>query len=553
MFPVFKYTLKKYAVAKSTWIITALSVIISGVIGGYLPFSLINTSHSDAYQTYGIISTVIVSSITAMLSIFISIFSGFKAASMYKDEVEDGTFLVLLSKPHTRRQIIFGKWLALQAISLIYTFITILAFIIFVSVFDSGDEIHGLAENGISTLSSKIFEIGGIMWAILIVMSLIFSSIAILLSTKLSVGGTVGAAISMGIIIPVSSLIAIFTRTVPYEKLYNPEPSKLQITLQGAKRAIESEPTIPDVERKVIQDIIDGATKDLGDFTDAITKSPISIYNLGISTDDTDTFRAAWVIDFNFQVKRLAAIAAEKATPAIVKAILDDEHKINLGPDVSHTSTPVMAKDDQFHLKAVDTNYDNPVPSEITRAIMNVLGEYVPMDSKTHAAPGSFWRIAQIGHDLKNKIETAMNLPIDAKFQNLLKNLHRTFSDMQDPIEWLIHHHDMDKAYNNISPRLPLPTSEQIDAMYNAVYPSTSTIMIGSKKHRVPFELSKVLGDHEWILAKMIAIANHKENSLVKIESVEYVNKFTILWIYLLIAFTLVPISYFVVKKQDFR
>jgi ABC-type transport system involved in multi-copper enzyme maturation permease subunit len=80
---------------------------IFGLVGG-LVFGRIKTEtiSSSSYQF------VLISALTGMISMFAllgAIFVGFKGAQMFKDEVEDGTFLIALSKPQSRGKIIFQK------------------------------------------------------------------------------------------------------------------------------------------------------------------------------------------------------------------------------------------------------------------------------------------------------------------------------------------------------------------------------------------------------------------------------------------------------------
>ena len=104
---VYNYTMKKYLKATSTYVIALLSFIIVFVVGAYLPYQGMGSKTSP--QAYGERVIMVVSSITVFMSIFASVFAGFKSATMFKDEVENGTFLVVLSKPITRTRLIIVK------------------------------------------------------------------------------------------------------------------------------------------------------------------------------------------------------------------------------------------------------------------------------------------------------------------------------------------------------------------------------------------------------------------------------------------------------------
>lgn len=85
------------------------AVGIGFVVGGYLPFAFVDVKKINAPINYVKSIVAAIAGVTVFFGIFSAIFAGFKSASMYKDEVENGTFLVLLSKPLKRGQIIFGK------------------------------------------------------------------------------------------------------------------------------------------------------------------------------------------------------------------------------------------------------------------------------------------------------------------------------------------------------------------------------------------------------------------------------------------------------------
>lgn len=85
------------------------AVGIGFVVGGYLPFAFVDPKKISAPINYVKAIVAAIAGVSVFFGIFSAIFAGFKSASMYKDEVENGTFLVLLSKPLRRGQIIFGK------------------------------------------------------------------------------------------------------------------------------------------------------------------------------------------------------------------------------------------------------------------------------------------------------------------------------------------------------------------------------------------------------------------------------------------------------------
>ena len=314
MWAIYKYNLRKYIKSPSTWVILVLSCFIAGFLGGYLPYSKMNTESYSIAKDYAKTTVTIVAAMTSFLSIFVSIFAGFKASSMYKDEVEDGTFLVMLSKPITRAQIIFGKWIALQSSILVFTLLTSFTFTISTFVFDKGDTILALETLGIDPIKRHIFMVGTIMWGIIMLMGLIFSSIALLISTRLSVGTTIGFSIAIGIIIQVTTLIAMFTKKDEYTSLSSPRISwytnkynRLMGNINNIDQRLRPK---EDIGRK------------FHELEKSIVESPLGMYNIGVETKEKDSFGAAWPFDIDFQLHKLSEYASNVVVPEDIRTSL---------------------------------------------------------------------------------------------------------------------------------------------------------------------------------------------------------------------------------------
>lgn len=124
------------------------------MIAGYLPFHFVTSAKHDP-KMYSKLVLITVTSTSTFIAIFTSVFAGFKSATMYRDEIEDGTFLVMLSKPITRRKMLFAKWFALQTTIAIYALIIAVTFFITISAFDYGKNINNLHAYGTEPIASK--------------------------------------------------------------------------------------------------------------------------------------------------------------------------------------------------------------------------------------------------------------------------------------------------------------------------------------------------------------------------------------------------------------
>lgn len=373
---VYRYTLNKYLRSWSTWIIIGVSFLFTFILGGWLPFEFFNPTANSAERHYMELSIGLVAGVTTFLSIFTSIFAGFKSAQMFKDEVEDGTFLLLLSKPIPRGKIIFAKWMSLQTVMLVYTFITAFAFMIAMLSFDTGDKVSQINALGVATLSQNAPWTSMIMWAILSIFGLIFSSIALLLSTRLSTGTTIGIAIAIGVFIPMTGIISYFTKKVEVEKVANNELENTYTAMKSLDEIYnENSDALSDMLNKSIEDI-STALSNQGVNTSIIVnpnittdviwnginnsfmefynnaKSNEGLSNVGVATGQKDAYSTAWVGDLYYQVGQISSLASNISIPDSLKnnASIMPVRMINKGKvtqhvtDLINTNTDWLAK-----------------------------------------------------------------------------------------------------------------------------------------------------------------------------------------------------------------
>lgn len=311
---IYRYTLRKYIKAPSTWIILAISIFIATFLGGYLPNSKFNFDSENSTMNYAKMSIIVVAAMTSFLSLFVSVFAGFKSATMFKDEVEDGTFLIMLSKPINRSKILLGKYLALESAIIIFSLITALSFALSEIAFDVGDEVKNIHLYGIKSLKSQVWIVSAVMWGIITLMGFIFSSLGVLLSTKISVGATIGISIGLSVVIPVTSLIQTVTKKEEYKSINSYTSGK---TLLNQVQSLASLQKV--LPQKQINDLL-SQISDLNKETD----DPQGIYRLGYSTGDTNDFKNLWPFDINFQIQKLASFASDEVVSDLAKSMSAD-------------------------------------------------------------------------------------------------------------------------------------------------------------------------------------------------------------------------------------
>ncbi|MDQ7983228.1 MAG: ABC transporter permease [Spiroplasma sp.] len=203
--PIFRYTTKKIFISPSTWVILILSILILGLSWG-LPFLIINAESKIVIPwTKDLVLSLFLSSwkmfaFSGFISFMLIVFIGVKATQIFRDEIEDGTLLILVSKPISRNRIWLEKWLSFQFTLILYVFITILFGGLFLIIPKIGN----------STIYLTFLPYMGLLFGIALLFDLIISSIVLLLSLVLNSKATI--AISIGF----AALINIFSQTLEF-------------------------------------------------------------------------------------------------------------------------------------------------------------------------------------------------------------------------------------------------------------------------------------------------------------------------------------------------
>jgi ABC-type transport system involved in multi-copper enzyme maturation permease subunit len=86
-----------------------MTLIIVALIGAILPFLFLDLQAPSVIQTYKLYIVASVTTIGSATAIVSATFAAYKSVQIYKQEIEEGTFLVLVSKPINRKKIIFEK------------------------------------------------------------------------------------------------------------------------------------------------------------------------------------------------------------------------------------------------------------------------------------------------------------------------------------------------------------------------------------------------------------------------------------------------------------
>jgi len=384
---IYKQALTKYIKSISLWIVLGVSILISVLIGVWAPNHFVHLDmdapmfeNTTEISRYIILSVLAVSTTTSALCIFMAVFAGFSGAKLFKDEVEDGTFLTLLSKPTTRTKIVMYKWLALLTIMIIFTFMVSFSWTLATLGLDYGKQLH-LSIVGAEALSKKAWVIGAIMWGVLLLLTTLFSSIAILISTKLSTSATVGIVITIGVIIPTTGFIT----TTFIKSRYESTKSSWFVNNASIIKQLQDRAT-PVIDKQ-IREILNSASKnntwlsnikkqmpnfsvssiyknfnkELVETKNALEGSD-NILSFATDTQEHDGYRAASFFDLNYQVQLFSNFASDRAIPDIAKNLFTENISMINKPFLGYaslidSSRLNVSKDEEERIQIFDSAY----------------------------------------------------------------------------------------------------------------------------------------------------------------------------------------------------
>ncbi len=200
---IFKYNLKKYFRTVSTWILLFLGIGLVGL------FSLIftntwpvnSTNHNLFWEDSNkkaIFNTYLL--LTPILVVIISLFAAFKSVQLFRDEINEGSLLLVISKPISRKRILMQKWFALITIFGIFILPILATQTTIMLIFIKYRAAHHLIWLG---LMGEFF--------VLIVFFLLISSLALMLSLRLGVKSVLGLSFACTILVVISNSVQMFT------------------------------------------------------------------------------------------------------------------------------------------------------------------------------------------------------------------------------------------------------------------------------------------------------------------------------------------------------
>lgn len=196
---IYRFTMKKTMRSISTWILIILPLV--AILG------LLLISISSAYQrdwanpnpvlTLDERSDRIISYfrwnwiwlMRILVFFFLFAFAAIKSAHIFRDEIDEGTLLIIVSKPISRWNIFWEKWLALQ--TNVFLLLTISLWVPVITC-----SILGIPSGAIKWLFTNI----ALTWAFSLFIQLIITSLAVMLSLVMGSKGSISLFSLIGVL-----------------------------------------------------------------------------------------------------------------------------------------------------------------------------------------------------------------------------------------------------------------------------------------------------------------------------------------------------------------
>lgn len=606
---IYKSSIIKYLKSMSTWIPLLVSIGVVIGIGVIMPFVFLDLSRPDIASTYQIYTIVSVSTIASAVSLFSATFAAFKATQIYKNEIEEGTFLVLISKPITRKRIIFEKWLALITILVGYTAIIISFYDIFILILDPGKHIKNLTT---STISQNIGLIGIVLFFIILMITILFSSIALLISAYFSSASTIATVAGLGALIPVSGIMPTFAfknDLVTISKnigstLIGREPTNI------TQEYLNKLPSL-DINQKDKDYQIDNLFKMLNDSSKKINNSEEYINNIALSSGEKNIYKNIFFLDFYYQLNQISSIATDYLWGNVDRYSLVNSSysSFTTRPDVIGKKT-VINNDIQINeminrinntLNEWEMNFNNLLYKENFYRIFNIILKVRNVPNSTKVVDESSYKmnllllIKTFIQNNKMNVELfnffiqgpIINSILNSNFDLVSEKLKADIKDRNKPIrsdlriletiflskilfdlklgnQLLFLNSSLNNYYfkNNLQQISTIQNQngefvldkngqEYFDILMSS---NNNFKQMIDKYFKLP--LFNANNYNFKAIAEVLNILQLKDIYNLNIKSITYepyANKWVLFSFYALVAFSLIPIAYLVIKKQNIR
>ncbi|AZZ65686.1 ABC transporter permease [Metamycoplasma phocicerebrale] len=317
---IYRDQMLKYLKSISTWVISGIGILIVAMLTALVPSLAIKVGTPNAEIKYLSIVSVVPVVMLSYLTTFVTIYSGLKAATMCKDEIENGSFLTIISKPISRTKIILSKWFALITMIIVHLLIVVGSYVIFIYAFDLGKNFkEQLSIINKKTLTDNVWIDASKLFGILLLLSMLFSSITLLITTKASLSASIASTVFIGIAIPITSVFGSFTQKQEYRKLNSRYLDNIKFIISNANKEIEKSKLGNDKFKIDKNSEVFKSFKNLGNeinnYKTIESKNfKNNLSEVGFFTNETNPFHVTKFLDLNYQNRVLIKSAEDEAT-----------------------------------------------------------------------------------------------------------------------------------------------------------------------------------------------------------------------------------------------
>ncbi len=501
MYKFYAYAMRKTFKSKSTWIVLVISFALTFYLCGILPYSIISTSKGPAAKDspYLLAASIGYYSVTLIYVITIALFSGFKGANVFKDEVEDGSLLIMISKPISRNRLILSKWLAYITSIFLFIVIIVIGHNLGLVIGDKGNILK--ADKVIISICTEIL--------VCIVLAAILSSISLISSTFLSSGLTIGITVGFGFIVPITALVQTFTYKNPNSLTTSDLKKTFGISDDSIKNFVITgkleEPSIGDQYYKRFFSSPSDFANWLEDQT--IDLPMVSLYNV-FDTETIDRLETQVLLAKDEKIATLRSNGADDFLKTPEFKSIYENIKMELG---SIYYTDKTAGTMYNKLVFIDFNYQTSIIGSITLDAIGFTKEIDKLLSLT-SLNGD---IGRLGPLLKKTKTDKITYRISSKSLSSIASNAIAFEKVKETKPNIPNFFSEDgfmRSFKYFTEQVPQTIAAITDPSYAPIY------------------------------------SNIKDN-----EYVDFLDKYWVMIVYLLVALTLVPTSFLILRKQNFR
>ncbi len=297
---IYKYNLKKYMRTVSTWILLAIAIALVGLLTWVISQTPKDNNDVTADQKFILYKLSISQSFTyvgMIILVMVVIFAAFKSVQLFRDEINEGSLLLVISKPISRRRVLQQKWMALLSVFFIFIIPVVIVHTGILLMYMKPHSLHKEIYLGFFS------EIG-----VSLILFILFSSLFLMISLKLGVKSILGISFAFVVLLFVSQSL----QTLTYVNTFKLENGKVNDGIFGPNGDNTSvfpagggDEDYKEYNPKYYSFQKDTSTKNPSDSYKAVPK----IYS---KIKGKNKFGKVWPLALNYQVSQLNSVLFDK-------------------------------------------------------------------------------------------------------------------------------------------------------------------------------------------------------------------------------------------------